>query len=104
MYLQILAGGFLASLSGCYTVSNERLSQDVRALVQPGMEIPLAIDRLEGKGFKCDPQSPAPAITCAKTQQSVLPYTCIERVTLMSSNCPARVERIAIPPIACAGF
>ena len=70
--------------------NNERFSQDVRALVRPGMDIPLAINRLEGNGFECDPRSSAPAITCVKTRQGVLPYTCIERVNLMSSNSPAR--------------
>jgi hypothetical protein len=99
-----LIGGSLLFLSGCYTVNNERFANDVRALVQPGMEMSLATGKLESNGFACDPHSSAPAITCVKTRQNLLPYTCIERVNLTPSQAPMTLDRVDTPPIACAGF
>jgi hypothetical protein len=99
-----LIAGFLLCLSGCYTVNNGRFSSDMRALVRPGMQMNAAIERLKLEGFDCDSRSAAPAITCTKTRQSLLPYTCIERVNLVPAAGLGTVERVDIPKIACAGL
>jgi len=96
--------GCLFCLSGCYTVNNERFSADMHALVQPGMDMKAAIKRLETDGFDCDAVSAAPATTCTKTRQNLLPYSCIERVNVFPADEKIRVERIQVPEILCAGL
>jgi hypothetical protein len=99
-----LSLGCLLCLSGCYTVNNERFATDIRARVTPGMDVSTATNRLKSNGFDCDSRSAAPAITCTKTRQSLLPYTCIERVNLFLIGMPAQVDHVEVPKIMCAGL
>lgn len=102
--LYALATGHLLCLAGCYTVNDGQFSSDMTTLVRPGMHMNAAIERLNIQGFGCDSRSAAPATTCTKTRQSLLPYTCIERVNLIPAVGLATVERVDIPKIACAGL
>lgn len=104
MWKHALIAGPLLCLTGCYTVNNDRFSSDMRTMVRPGMQMRAAIERLELEGFSCDPRSAAPATTCTKTRQSLLPYTCLERVNLVPAIGLASVELVDIPKIACAGL
>jgi hypothetical protein len=91
-------------LAGCYTVNQQRFAEYVAETVQPGMSLAQATERLSVAGFACDPRSASPAITCTRTRQSVLPYTCIERINLMPNTEITSVIAIAVAPIVCAGF
>lgn len=101
-YCMIALG--LLSLSGCYTVNDQRFSAHVRTLVQPGMPMDAAIAALQGNGFSCDAQSPARSTSCSKTRQRLLPSTCIERVNLYGAALHAKVERVEVSKIVCAGL
>lgn len=46
----------------------------------------------------------AGALSCGKTRQSLLPYTCIERLKLRPPDDRAPVERVEMQPIICAGL
>lgn len=92
----------LLVLPGCYTVNQEGFTKHVEQIVAPGMRLSEAAMRLSKDGFACDALVSSPAVTCTRDRQSVLPYTCIERVNLVSSN--EIVSAIQVPPIACAGF
>jgi hypothetical protein len=44
------------------------------------------IKHLVKVGFTCDDRGSAPAITCTRMRQSILPYTCIQRVDLKTDS------------------
>jgi len=94
----------LLALTGCYTVDNERFARHVDSLARPGMTVAQARHRLEADGFNCDPRSVAGAVTCSKTRQSLLPYTCIERVDLRPRDEHLAAEKVEVQQIMCAGF
>jgi hypothetical protein len=95
---------FGLTLAGCYTLSQERFVATVTAMVAPGLPLAQATERLAGAGFECDWRSSAPAITCTRTRQSLLPSTCIERVNLTPDSAIHAVAKVAIAPVMCAGF
>jgi hypothetical protein len=94
----------LLALAGCYTVDNERFARHVDSLVRPGMTVAEARRRLEADGFSCDPRSVAGAVTCGKTRQSLLPYTCIERVDLRPRDEQLAADKVEVKQILCAGL
>jgi hypothetical protein len=102
--LVALSASVAASLSGCYTVDNERFASHIHVLVSPGMRVADAMHRLEADGFSCDTRSMAGAVTCTRTRQRLLPSTCIERVNLAPPDPAAKAERIDVEPILCAGL
>lgn len=91
-------------LAGCYTVNQQRFAESAAETVQPGMPLAHATDRLSVAGFACDPRRASPAITCTRTRQNLLPYTCIERINLVPNAEITSVGTIAVAPIVCAGF
>ncbi|RQP24564.1 hypothetical protein DZC73_14885 [Albitalea terrae] len=93
---------FALVLGGCYTLDQPKFEQYVNERVSQGMSLSEAELRLAREGFTCEATSAAPAASCARTRQSVLPYSCIERVLLQSSE--GRVTSVEVPKIACAGF
>jgi hypothetical protein len=90
--------------SGCHTTSHERLAADIGAGIKPGMTISEASEHLVQEGFRCDPRTMAPSITCTKIQQSLLPSTCVVRVNLRPSDNGQTVEIVDVPKLACAGL
>jgi hypothetical protein len=104
MHRYVFITSCLLCLGGCYTVNNERFAADMRKLVEPGLNMASATKQLKANGFTCDGVSAAPLTTCTRTRQSLLPYTCIERVNLVPAGVPSGVERVDIPQIMCAGF
>jgi hypothetical protein len=90
------------ALGGCYTVDQSKFERYVNGHVSPGVELSEAEQRLAQDGFQCQASSSAPAVDCSRMQQSLLPYTCVERVLLRAQE--GRVASVEVPKIACAGF
>jgi hypothetical protein len=104
MYRYLFVTSCLLCLGGCYTVNNERFAADMHKLVAPGLDMASATKHLEANKFTCDSVSVTPPSTCTRTRQSLLPYTCIERVNLVPATEKPGVERLDIPQIVCAGL
>jgi len=103
--------GFLAAvvlfLYGCPSMSpkaNLRFLTDIAKTVSPGMPLSTAIQHLANDGFTCDNQLDVPDVTCTRSRQSVLPYTCIQRVNLSTDANRETVTTVNPRPIACAGL
>lgn len=94
----------VSCLAGCYSVNQDRFAANMHALVRPGMPVNAAVNVLQARGFACDARSAAPAISCTKDRQSLLPSTCIERVDLSVDGAGTTVASIKVPPIICAGL
>lgn len=94
----------LVSLPGCYTVNQERFSAYAVSAVSAGMPLEAATVRLQKDGFHCDPRSSAPATTCTRDRQSLLPYTCVERINLTAREDRSIIARVEVPQIMCAGL
>lgn len=93
-----------SSLSGCYMVNQQAYTNYVNERVKPEMTLVQAVDILSSDGFNCDSHSSAPATTCTRNRQSLLPYTCVERVNLTQKGQSAVVKEVEIPPIVCGGL
>jgi hypothetical protein len=92
----------MLALGGCYTVDQAKFERYVSGRASVGMELPEAEQWLSQDGFQCQGDSSASAVDCSRMRQSVLPYTCIERVLLRSRE--GRVGSVEVPKIACAGL
>jgi len=91
-----------AGLCGCVGVNQDFFAAHMHALVRPGMPTADAVAALQGRGFSCDSRVAAPAISCTKERQSLLPSTCIERVNLLVAT--STVTGIEVPQVMCAGL
>jgi hypothetical protein len=89
-------------LSGCYTVDQPKFEQYVNGRVSAGMSLSEAEALLSQEGFACEGHSAAPAVACTRIRQSLLPYSCVEKALLESSQ--GKVTAVEVPKIACAGF
>ena len=103
--MKLLLPVFLAlPLAGCYTVHQDRFAAYAGGIVQVGMPMAQAQQRLSAEGFSCGPRDFAPAVSCTRTRQSLLPYTCIERVNLVPAMETQSIDSVQVPPIVCAGL
>jgi hypothetical protein len=94
-------------LSGCAGMSpkdNERFQILVEKSVSPGMPLATAKQHLNRAGFSCDDHVAAPEISCSRGRQSLLPYTCIQRVNLKTDTDRATVIEVTSKPIVCTGL
>lgn len=99
---KLLAGTIaLVVLEGCYFANQPRLKRTVHAHLAVGMPLATAISNASAISFKCSSGTP---VDCTRLRQSLMPYSCVERVRLYSSGTPAVVDTIEIPKIACAGL
>ncbi len=94
----------LGSLSGCYTVNQAGFTAYAASIVTAGMPIVEASARLRHEGFECDTRSSAPATTCTRDRQSILPYTCVERIDFFPTEDKTTVARVDVKQIMCAGL
>jgi hypothetical protein len=88
-------------LLGCYSPNQAAFEKKVRTIVQPGMVVSDAIDKLSSNGFACSGDHP---ITCSRVRQRLLPSSCVERVNLEPGDRAAVLSTVDVRPIACAGF
>ena len=91
----------LMGVSGCYFANQPRLEHTVHAHMAVGMPLSAAIGNASALHFECSGTSP---VDCTRLRQSLMPYSCVERVRLFYSGAPAVVDAIEIPKIACAGL
>ena len=97
----------LLGLSGCAGMSkadNERFQAVVAKNVSPGMSYIAALERLVKAGFSCDERSAAPAVNCSRMRDTVLLYSCIQRVDLMTDGQRETVVTVTPQPIRCVGL
>jgi hypothetical protein len=88
-------------LSGCYFRNQEAFEHRVQTHVAVGMRMQDAITRLTEMRLTCTGANPA---DCSRIRQSVMPYSCVERVRLHWEDQTKRVTEVEIPKIACAGL
>jgi hypothetical protein len=88
-------------LAGCYFRNQKAFEGRIQAHVAVGMPMQDAIARLSELRLTCTRSNPA---DCSRVRQSVMPYSCVERVRLHWAEQTQQVTKIEIPEIACAGF
>ena len=94
-------------VSGCAGMSppdNAKFHAVVAKNVSPGMPIVTGIEHLVKAGFTCDARGSAPAVTCTRMRQNILPYACIQRVDLKTDPDRKTIAEVTPKPIACAGL
>lgn len=88
-------------LTSCYSPNQQKLEDDIRTLVYPGMAVSAAIAHLSSRGFACTGDHP---VTCSRVRQRLLPSSCVERVSLEPSDPRSAVRVVDVHPIVCAGL
>ena len=88
-------------LSSCQTPDQSRFEEAVHGRVAPGMPLLTAVTNLESLKLHCSGTEP---VDCSRIVQSLMPYSCVERVRLRWVGAPQVVNSIDIPKIACAGL
>lgn len=94
-------------LTGCPGMGpkdNARFQAVVAKKVSVGMPFVTAIEHLVKAGFSCDDRVRAPAVSCERDRYSVLPFTCIQRVVLLTDADRRTVTAVTPNPIICAGL
>jgi hypothetical protein len=97
----------LFGISGCAGMSpkdNAKFQAVVAKNVSVGMPFVTAIEHLVKAGFSCDDRVAAPAVSCDRLRYSILPFTCIQRVNLMTDVERKIVVEVIPRPIGCAGL
>ena len=98
----MVIGTFLSIfLSACYSPNQRVFEQNVGELVQVGMPVSIAVDRLSNRGFACNGNHP---VTCGRIRQRLLPSSCVERVNLQEDDRASVLTGVDIRPIVCAGL
>jgi len=92
---------FVVDLGGCYFRNQAAFDSRIRKEVAVGMPVQDAMARLSKMRLSCIHSEPA---DCSRVRQSLLPYSCVERVRLHWAEQTQRVTRIEIPDIVCAGL
>jgi hypothetical protein len=91
----------IIDLNGCYVANQKAFEQWVRSEIAVGMPIQTALARLSYLRFDCTASAPS---DCSRVRQSLLPYSCVERVRAYWAEQTQLVSNVEISQIACAGF
>lgn len=94
----------LIPLTSCYTLNQERFTNYATETVPAGTAWNQAISRLAADGFRCEADGAVATVSCTRLRQSLLPYTCIERIQLQPDAEKKIVDTVKVPAIACAGL
>jgi hypothetical protein len=97
----------LLGVGACAGISpsdNTNFQAVVAKSVSPGMPFVTGIMHLVKAGFTCDDRGSAPAVTCTRMRQNILPYACIQRVDLKTDPDRKTIVEVTPEPIACAGL
>jgi len=89
------------SMSGCYFPDQRALEYRVQSKVAVAMPVQDAMAQLSQMRFDCVRANPA---DCSRLRESLMPYSCVERVRVYWSEQTRLVAKIEIPKIACAGL
>lgn len=87
-------------LGGC-TDEQSKFEDSVHHQVSLGMPLQAATANLSKLKLECSGSNP---VDCSRVRQSLLPYSCVERVRLRWSEPDQVVDQVEIPKIACTGF
>jgi hypothetical protein len=98
----LLVGG--GGCAGMRPSDNAKFQAVVAKSVSPGMPFVAGIGHLVKAGFTCDNRGSAPAVTCTRMRQNILPYACIQRVDLKTDPDRKTIVEVTPEPIACAGL
>jgi hypothetical protein len=88
-------------LSGCYFRNQKAFEHRIQNHVAVGMPLQDAIARLSEMRLTCTRGNPS---ECSRIRQSLMPYSCVERVRLHWTEQAQQVTEVEIPEIACAGL
>lgn len=101
----IIVSILLFTLSGCYTLNQEKLETYVADNFSVGMSLSNASTYFENDGFTCDSKNFKPLISCVRSFNN-LPtlQNCQERIYLYPNQSHTEVEKIETMQIMCIGF
>jgi hypothetical protein len=110
--LRVVARAFvgavlLMDLCGCPGMgpkANARFQAVVAKNVSVGMPFVTGIEHLVKAGFSCDDRVSAPAVSCSRERQSLLPYVCVQGVNLRTDADRKTIVEVIPKPIGCAGL
>ena len=100
----ILAFLGIGGCAGMGPKDNARFQAVVAKNVSVGMPFVTAIEHLVKVGFSCDQTSSAPDVTCTRSSQSILPYSCVQRVDLATDAERRTIVEVMPRPIGCVGL
>jgi len=83
---------------------NQKFRSEVAEEVSVEMPLITAKEHLAKAGFSCDERSSSPEVTCTRDKESVLPYSCVQRVNLTPDSKRETVIAVTPKAIICAGF
>jgi hypothetical protein len=88
-------------LGGCGNDDQSQFEESVHRQVSLGMPLQAAAANLSKLKLECSGTNP---VDCSRIRQSLLPYSCVERVRLHWSEPDQVVDEVEIPKIACTGL
>lgn len=88
-------------MSSIYAEDQADLEQFIHKQIHVGMTREDAVATLTDEHFSCHGTAP---LTCARTKQSLLPSSCIERVNLTVSSPGDVVQAVDVKKTVCAGL
>jgi hypothetical protein len=103
----LFGAALLACVDGCAGMSpsdNVKFQAVVAKNVAAGMPFVIGIKHLVQAGFTCDERGSAPAVTCTRMRQNILPYTCIQRVDLKTDSDRKTIVEVTPEPIVSTGL
>jgi hypothetical protein len=83
---------------------NAKFQAVVAKNVSVGMPFVTAIEHLVKAGFSADDRVAAPAVSCDRLRYSILPFTCIQRIVLLTDADRRTIATVTPKPITCAGL
>lgn len=96
---------FAFSLSGCYTINQEKFETYVSNNVTAGMSLSNASTYLKQDGFTCDSQSFKPIVSCTRSFNNFSTLqNCQERINFYPDQSYTNVEKVELMQIMCVGF
>jgi hypothetical protein len=100
----IATAALLAGCPGMSTRDNEKFQAVIAKNVSPGMSFVTGIEHLVNTGFSCDDRSSAPAVACSRYRMSLLPYTCVQSVHLLTDADRKTIVEVNPQPVRCTGL
>jgi hypothetical protein len=103
----VLLGALLICVGGCAGMSpsdNAKFQAVVAKNVWVGMPFVTAIQHLTKAGFYCQPTTLGTDALCNRVKFSLLPFSCVQRVSLATDTYRDTVVTVTPQPIACASL
>ena len=97
----------LATFSACAGMTpddNQAFRHEIDNTIHVNMSLTTAEQRLGKAGFTCDERSSAPEISCTRTRDNILLYSCMQRVNMTTDSDRNMVTAVMPKAIMCYGF